>query len=234
MKNMPSILKALAVVVVLVAVIIVGNQVYRNIDGNNLRTVEVKEYQGTDLSALSDFKEQGIDGPQYIDIDSYTLEITGLVNEQKSYTYDQVIDDFKSFKKVSTLYCVDGWDATILWEGVLVRDLIGQTNPLPEAVEVIFHAVDGYTTSLTLEYIMENDIILAYKANEIILPPARGFPFQLVAESKWGYKWIMWVTEIELSDDYIYRGYWESRGFVSPGDLDKPFWDGSYNVYYFW
>jgi DMSO/TMAO reductase YedYZ molybdopterin-dependent catalytic subunit len=234
MKNMPNVLKASAVIIVLVGLIIGGSVIYNNMEGNKLHPVEIKEYEGVNLSAIDEFREPGINWAQYIDIESYTLNITGLVNEKKSYTYDQVINDFKNYKKVSTLKCVDGWDVTILWEGVLVRELIGETNLLPEAVEVIFHAADGYTTSVPLAYLMENDIILAYKQNGVVIPPERGFPFQLVAESKWGYKWIMWVTEIELSDNDIYRGYWESRGFVSPGDVDKPFWDGSYDVYYWW
>jgi len=29
-------------------------------------------------------------------------------------------------------------------------------------------------------------ILLAYKMNGVVLPPERGAPFQLVAESKWG------------------------------------------------
>jgi len=53
----------------------------------------------------------------------------------------------------------------------------------------------------------------------VVLPPERGFPFQLVAESKLGYKWIKWITEIELSDDVNYRGFWESRGFSNDADL---------------
>lgn len=234
MKNLPNILKALAVIIILVGVVAGGSLIYKGIQANNPQTVEITEYQGVNLSAIADFKEPGIDFAQYIDIDTYTLKITGLVNEEKSYTYDEVINNFTSYEKVSTLYCVDGWDVTILWEGVLVGELFGEENVQPEAVEVIFHAVDGYTTSVPLAYLMENNIILAYKQNGITIPPERGFPFQLVAESKWGYKWIMWVTEIELSNDYVYRGYWESRGFVSPGDVDKPFWDGSYNVYYYW
>jgi DMSO/TMAO reductase YedYZ molybdopterin-dependent catalytic subunit len=72
---------------------------------------------------------------------------------------------------------------------------------------------------------LENDIIVAYRMNDIILPQERGFPFQLVAESKWGYKWIKWITEIEFSDDTDYQGYWESRGFSNSGDLDDSFFD---------
>jgi DMSO/TMAO reductase YedYZ molybdopterin-dependent catalytic subunit len=54
---------------------------------------------------------------------------------------------------------------------------------------------------------------MAYKLNGVVLPPERGFPFQLVAESKFGYKWIKWITMIDLSADPTYHGYWESRGY---------------------
>jgi len=124
-----------------------------------------------------------------------------------------------------TLNCVEGWSATILWEGLLVRELLEESNPLPDAKVVIFHAYDGYTTSLPLDYIMNNDIIMAYKMNEITLPAERGFPFQLVAESKWGYKWIKWITKIELSEDEDYLGYWENRGYSNTADLDKGFFE---------
>ena len=100
-----------------------------------------------------------------------------------------------------------------------MKELIAKSGSLPDAKVVIFHAYDGYTTSLPLEFIMDNDIVLAYKMNGINLPPESGFPFQLVAESKLGYKWIKWVTEIELSDDVNYKGYWESRGFSNKADL---------------
>jgi DMSO/TMAO reductase YedYZ molybdopterin-dependent catalytic subunit len=78
---------------------------------------------------------------------------------------------------------------------------------------VIFYAYDGYSTSLPLNYILEKDILIAYKMNGLTLPPERGFPFELVAESKYGYKWVKWITAIELSDNVNYKGYWESRGF---------------------
>ena len=93
----------------------------------------------------------------------------------------------------------------------------------PDANTVIFYAADGYSTSLPLDYIKDRDIILAYSMNGVILPAERGFPFQLVAEDRWGYKWIKWVTGIEVSDDPAYRGYWEKRGYSQTGDLQKSF-----------
>jgi len=188
-----------------------------------LAPAEVREYEGVDLSSINAFRENSIKGPQEIDVESYTLRITGLVTNSTSYTYDEVLNRYQHYKKVVTLDCVEGWSVTILWEGVLVRDLLAEAEPLANAEVLIFHAYDGYTTSLPIDYIMDNDILMAYKMNDVILPPERGFPFQLVAESKWGYKWIKWITEIELSDDANYRGYWESRGYSNSADLDEGF-----------
>jgi len=190
-----------------------------------LEPVEIRDYEGEKLSSVNDFRENSIEGPQQVEIEGYRLEIAGLVENPESYTYDEALDSHRHYQKVVTLTCVEGWSATILWEGLLVRELLEESNPLPDAKVVIFHAYDGYTTSLPLDYIMNNGIIMAYKMNEITLPAERGFPFQLVAESKWGYKWIKWITRIELSDDEDYLGYWESRGYSNTADLDKGFFE---------
>jgi DMSO/TMAO reductase YedYZ molybdopterin-dependent catalytic subunit len=212
----------LAVFLILLAALILGIYAARN-QAKGLGPVEIKEYEGVDLSSINDFRENSIKGPQEIDLENYVLRITGLVADSKNYTYDEIINNHQHYKKVVTLDCVEGWSATILWEGVLVRDLLAGAGPLANAEVVIFHAYDGYTTSLPVDYVMDNDILMAYKMNDVILPPERGFPFQLVAESKWGYKWIKWITEIELSDDVNYRGYWESRGYSNTADLDEGF-----------
>ena len=191
----------------------------------DLGPAEVREYEGEDLSSINDFSENSIKGPQHVDIDGYQLQVTGLVENTQSYSYDEVLDLFPNYKKVVTLYCVEGWDVKLLWEGVLVADVLAEAGPSPQAKIAIFHAYDGYTTSLSLDFITDNDILMAYKMNEVTLPPERGFPFALVAESKWGYKWIKWIVEIELSDDEDYQGYWESRGYSDTGDLDKSFFD---------
>ncbi len=188
----------------------------------SLKAVEVREYQGENLSSVNDFRENSIKGPQYVDMESYTLEVGGLVKRPKTYTYDEVLEN-QHYDKVVTLNCVEGWSVKILWEGVLVKDLLKEADVLPAARVVIFYAHDGYSTSLPLTYIIDNDILVAHKINGITLPVERGFPFQLVAEDKWGYKWIKWITKIQLSDDTNYRGYWEQRGYSNTGKLNEEF-----------
>ena len=179
---------------------------------------EIQEYQGENLSAINDFRENSIHGPQYINKTSYRLNVTGLVDNPKVYTYDQVVNRQK-YEKVVTLHCVEGWSVKILWEGILLKDLFNEVGVQPEAKVVILYAVDGYSTSFPLEYITNNNILLGYKMNGVEIPPERGFPFELVAESQYGYKWIKWITQIELSDNENYRGYWERRGYPNDASL---------------
>ena len=188
-----------------------------------LDSAEVSEYQGQKLSSPEDFHENSIKGPQHVDTMKYRLTVTGKVDSTRTYTYGQVVDNHQHYTKVVWLDCVEGWQVKILWEGVLVKDLLNEAGIDSSAKVVIFTGVDGYTTSEPLSYIMDKNIMLACKMNGAPLRANRGFPFELVAEDKWGYKWIKWVTKIELSDDVNYQGYWERRGYSNDGDLKKSF-----------
>jgi DMSO/TMAO reductase YedYZ molybdopterin-dependent catalytic subunit len=188
-----------------------------------LSPVEVRSYEGADLSSITDFFENSIKGPQYINESDYRLTVTGLTNRTLTYTYRDVIDHHRHYAKVVTLYCVEGWDVTILWEGILVKDLLADAGINPGASTIVLTAHDGYTTSFPLAYILDRDIIMAYRINNVTLPSEQGYPFQLVAEDKWGYKWIKWIEKIELSDNPAYRGYWEQRGYSNTGDLTRNF-----------
>ncbi len=109
---------------------------------------------------------------------------------------------------------------TYLWQGVLLGDLLEKAGGAdPSAKVLIFHCVDGYTSSLPLDYVLRRDIILGYEMNGVTMPPERGFPFQVVAEDRWGYKWAKWVKEIEVSSDVNYLGYWEKRGYENDAVL---------------
>ncbi len=195
---------------------------FLNPEVTTLDSVQVKNYKGQKLSAINDFRENSIKGPQKVNINNYTLQITGRVQNPKNYTYKEVISH-KNYQKVVTLNCVEGWSVTILWHGILVSELINETKPTPDGKTVIFYAADGYSTSFPLDYLNKNHILMAYKMNNVTIPPERGFPFQLVAESKWGYKWVKWITKIEISNNTNYTGYWESRGYSNTGNLNESF-----------
>ena len=180
---------------------------------------EVREYNGTNLSSIGNVFENAIAGTQFVDKSNYKLSVSGLVNKPLQLSYDDIVGKHQIYQKIVTIHCVEGWSATILWEGVLVRDLIQDAVADPNASTIIFRAADGYSTALPRDYVINNNIMLAYKMNNLTIPPERGFPFELVAESKYGYKWIKWLNGIELSNNTDYLGYWESRGYSNDADV---------------
>ena len=183
-----------------------------------LTEVEIKQYNGKNLSSIIDVKDVSIKGPQNVDTKTYKLSVNGLVDTPIDFTYDEVLSSTK-YSKVVTLNCVEGWSANILWEGISLKDLFDKVKVKNTANTVIFYSVDGYTTSLPLKTILDKNLLIAYKLNGVVLPASDGYPFILVAEDKLGYKWIKWINHIELSSNSDYKGYWESRGYSNEGNV---------------
>jgi DMSO/TMAO reductase YedYZ molybdopterin-dependent catalytic subunit len=206
---------------IVVAAALVGDWVWTSLTNGPSVSYqgEIRVYNGEKLGSINDFRLEAINGVQYINLSTYRLVVTGLVQNETVYTYDEIVNNHTSYEKVVTLQCVEGWSVRALWQGVLVKDLLQEAGYDNSAQVVIFYAQDGYTTSLPLSYIVNNDIMIAYKVNNVTLPATEGFPFQLVAEGKYGYKWIKWIIKIEVSNDISFRGYWESLGYDNNADL---------------
>lgn len=182
--------------------------------------VETLSYQGEQLIPIAQQRNNAIKGTQYIDMESYRLQVNGLVEKPLNLTYEEIIA-LTQTSKVVDLNCVEGWSFTAKWTGVKIAEIFEEAGAMENATTVIFYSTDGYSTSLDKDYLLENEIILAYRLNDVTLPPDRGFPLQLVAEGKYGYKWAKWIVKIELIDK-PYRGYWEERGYNNTADIGGP------------
>lgn len=183
----------------------------------DLGRVEIKKYQGQRLTDFEKLRDNSIQGPQEVDTVKYRLIIDGLVSVKQELSYRQVLE-MERYQKLITLHCVEGWSAKGFFEGVLVGDILKRTVVKPGANTLIFHAADGYTSSLPLRAVLDKKILLAHKINNQTLTARSGFPFQLIAEDKLGYKWVKWLRRIEVSSDSTYRGFWESRGYDNKAD----------------
>jgi DMSO/TMAO reductase YedYZ molybdopterin-dependent catalytic subunit len=180
---------------------------------------EIKDYEGERLSPFDRKYDNSIRGPQVVDIKAYRLSVTGLVRRPLSLNYDEVLA-LPHARRVFTLHCIEGWSERLLYEGIRLSDLFARSGVRGGVKTVIFHAADGYSSSLPYEDVTKNDLILAFKINGRRLDERRGFPFQVAANSKYGYKWVRWVTAIEITDK-PYAGYWEQRGY-SNGAAVRP------------
>ena len=183
---------------------------------------EIKEYQGQKLSPFERAYDNAIEQPleRRVNLKSYRLKVEGLVDKPLSLSYDQVLA-LPRVKRVVNMPCVEGWTETLLYEGVRLMDLLAKAGMKPGVTTVIFHtAGKRYSSSLSLDYVKKADVLLGFNINGRALDQKRGFPFQVVAPHKLGYKWVKWVERIELSDK-PYQGFWEKRGYSNQADTKR-------------
>jgi len=128
---------------------------------------------------------------------------------------------FQSLPRVtrrSDFHCVTGWSRLgDEWEGIPVGSLLALARPRPEARFALVVAEGGYTTSLTLAELSEDDVLLALRLNGAELPPEHGGPVRLLVPRKYAYKSAKWVRGIRLSREEQW-GYWERRGYSQRAD----------------
>ncbi|MBI5521092.1 MAG: molybdopterin-dependent oxidoreductase [Desulfarculus sp.] len=183
------------------------------------RPGEITEYQGQKLSPYDRHYDNSIKGAQKIDRQAYRLEVGGLVDKPLSLSYPEILA-LASQTRVENMPCVEGWDERLLFQGVAVADLLALAGARPQGSTVIFRAADGYSSALPLAYVQKAQVLLAYKVNGLELGIRRGFPLQVVAPHKLGYKWVKWVTAVELTDQ-PHLGYWEKKGYSDQADTPR-------------
>ncbi|QLD86046.1 molybdopterin-dependent oxidoreductase [Natronomonas halophila] len=151
--------------------------------------------------------------------DDWTLSVTGAVDEEVSYTYDE-ITGMDAENRFVTLRCVgEKLNArkldNALWTGVPIMDLVDPAGPADECC-VMLHATDGYYQEFPLAAL--EDGFLAYGMNGETLPRGHGYPARVLIPGHWGEINVKWVTEIEVLDEEA-QGYWEERGWHGTGPV---------------
>jgi DMSO/TMAO reductase YedYZ molybdopterin-dependent catalytic subunit len=198
-----------------------NQDVYDPVEPTPTGEVEATEFLGQQLTPIAFQRNNALKGTQFIDRATYKLTVNGLVDNPLTLSYDDLLA-YPELSKLTPLQCVIGWQFVAKWTGPLLYPILEQAKVRPEATVAIFYTTDvpvtGYT-SLPTSFIHDRNVILALRLNDVTLPKGRGFPFQVVAETKYGYKWAKWVTRIELSSDTQYRGFWESNGYDNNGDI---------------
>lgn len=155
-----------------------------------------------------------------IDLETYTLEIDGEVEKPVTLRWSEIL---KVPKTVSTsdFHCVEGWSVLdCKWEGIMFRQVMDLVRPTEKAGFVTFTCADGYTTSLSIQELSRDDVLLAYGLNGKPLEEGIGFPLRLVVPDKYAYKSALWLIKVTFTSKKE-LGYWERRGYSDSADVWK-------------
>jgi DMSO/TMAO reductase YedYZ molybdopterin-dependent catalytic subunit len=162
-----------------------------------------------------------IGGTPQPDLATWHLTMDGLVKTARALT----MDDIRALP-ATTLHlrmkCVECWSGPAEWTGVAGRDLLAQVEALPEAAYVTLHALDGYTSTLSIADIVAERVLFVYGMDGQDLPVEQGFPLRLIAPSKYGYKCVKAISRLEFGSQHT-LGYWEVRGYDNVGTIQPGF-----------
>jgi DMSO/TMAO reductase YedYZ molybdopterin-dependent catalytic subunit len=111
------------------------------------------------------------------------------------------------------MHCVTGWTTLDnVWEGVSFRTLWEKARPSEDAKWVITHCDQGYTSNLSLQAMLDDDVLVAWSNRGEALAPEHGYPLRLVVPKRYAWKSAKWLRGLEFQTHNV-RGFWETRGY---------------------
>ena len=134
--------------------------------------------------------------PIEVDIDTYRLEIVGLVEEQGSYTFDE-IKAMPSRDIGMALICPGFFEDTGVWTGTPLLALLEHQGIKKGARSVKFISIDQlYYQELNLSELYSRQILVAWAFNGEEFPAYHGFPLRIAAGDLPGAIWVKWLGTI--------------------------------------
>ncbi len=152
-----------------------------------------------------------------VDLATWDLRIFGLVKAPLHLSYEDILA-MPRVRVIADVHCVTGWSKLDSeWEGVQFRELAWRAQPLAEAAFVEAVAEAGYTTSLPLDVLMDDDVLLAYRYGGAPLTPEHGWPLRLLVPKRYFWKSAKWLRGLEfMAQDRL--GFWERSGYNNHAD----------------
>lgn len=135
--------------------------------------------------------------PIEVDIETYRLQIDGLVEREASFTFDEIRSmEAESIDMV--LECPGTFIDQGTWTGVQLQNLLAPLGIRPDATEVRFHSIDeSYSLAIDLEQ-LDGNVLVAWAFNGEEFPVYHGYPLRICADGIAGAYWVKWLGRIEV------------------------------------
>lgn len=158
--------------------------------------------------------------PTVIDGAGWTLPVTGLVDNPRTFTLMELMERYDPQSEFVTLTCISNriggsLISTTYWTGASLQSILADVAPRADATHLDITCGDGFHETVALDLI-ESDprVMLAYAWDGRPIPFDHGFPLRIWIPDRYGMKQPKWITGIEVVGDEAYReGYWVQRNW---------------------
>jgi sulfoxide reductase catalytic subunit YedY len=151
-----------------------------------------------EVTPMEEFDTMGLTN-HTVDIENWRLGVTGKVERPVSLEYADLLKR-PGVERDVLLICPGVFAYNGRWKGVSAADLLSEAGLRPDVTHVVFTGPSRFlkkSERFTLEEVVSGKIFLAYQVNGVPLPEKHGYPLRLVAEGRYGHKWVKYVDTIE-------------------------------------
>jgi DMSO/TMAO reductase YedYZ molybdopterin-dependent catalytic subunit len=197
------------------------------------RIIDVRKIDGPFTPRDQFFTTQHYGHPQ-IDLATYRLKITGLVDKPRSYSLDDLrrmggTELIAGFECSGNRRPLQGLCSNGKWTGIRLKTLLDQANVKPEAREIVLFGADHgeeevefrtqkykveqqYGRSLPREKALSSEPFLAYALNGEPLTRHQGSPLRLIMPGWYGAPNVKWLSQIHAQEEQ-YLGKFQARWY---------------------
>jgi len=151
------------------------------------------------------------------DLATWDFQVFGSVEQPLKLDYGE-LRALPSTEVTADIHCVTGWSRLgDRFTGVAIREILDRVKPTPDAHYVMAHCEYGYTTSVPLTVLDDDDVLLCYGWNGEDLSADHGFQLRLLVPKKYFWKSAKWLRGLEFMERNR-LGFWEQRGYHDEAD----------------
>ncbi len=155
--------------------------------------------------------------PYQLTRENWTLRLSGEADAPQTLSFADLLA--MPQKTVTTdIHCVTSWTKLdTVWTGVPFRAIAERARVRPSAHYVIMDCEQGFTTSLPIEPLMDETVLVAHTVAGAALPPEHGGPVRMFVPKRYFYKSAKWLRGFRFLEKDE-PGFWEVRGYSNVAD----------------
>ncbi|GLU53609.1 sulfite oxidase-like oxidoreductase [Dyadobacter frigoris] len=142
----------------------------------------------------------------------WKLTINGEVDSPLELSWQDFMN-LPQTTDISDFHCVTTWSRMdVPWVGVKLADLAALVMPKSTATHIICYGYDKYTTNISIEEALKEDVLLVHSADNKPLERDHGGPVRMITPQLYAWKGAKWINRIEFLNKNK-PGFWEVRGY---------------------